>query len=101
MAPYVGGDNFFAHVTASAIAGFASASTSTPADVVKTRLMNSAGSGGQRLGMFATAQQIVHTEGFGALYSGFAPILLRKVIWVTAFFVTFEQLRPLFQTQQQ
>eukprot|EP00960_Hanusia_phi_P076273 768537-Hanusia_phi.AAC.11 len=36
-------DGPLAHLSASAIAGLASASTSTPADVVKTRLMNQAG----------------------------------------------------------
>ncbi len=99
FAPYVGGENLFAHVSASAIAGFASACTSTPADVVKTRLMNSAGSNDPNLGMLGTAKIIVEQEGAAALYRGFLPILLRKVIWVTAFFVTFEQLRPYFNDQ--
>ncbi|CAE7264636.1 PUMP2, partial [Symbiodinium sp. CCMP2456] len=37
------GDGLLSHVGASGIAGFTSACVSTPADVVKTRLMNCAG----------------------------------------------------------
>ena len=43
--PYTGRDNFAAHMSASMVAGVASASTSTPNDVVKTKLMNDAGNG--------------------------------------------------------
>ena len=42
LVPLVG-DNFFAFLGASGVAGLASAVVSTPADVVKTRMMNSAG----------------------------------------------------------
>ena len=55
------GDNFLAFLGASAVAGFASAVVSTPADVVKTRMMNQAG--GQRAyssmlgGVFAIATE--------------------------------------------
>jgi len=94
--PYVG-DNFFAHVSASFVAGVASATTSTPADVVKTRFMAASGGPNQYRGIGQAFVQIVSEEGVQALYKGFVPILVRKVCWVTAFFVTYEQLRPIFQ----
>eukprot|EP00729_Bicosta_minor_P008356 gene8356-12381_t len=79
------------HVTASATAGFASACTSTPADVVKTRLMNQTGketTGQVYTGIADAVTTIVKTEGLATLWSGFAPILTRKVIWCTVFFVS-------------
>lgn len=97
--PYTGGDNFYAHVSASFIAGVASATTSTPADVVKTRLMNSAGGAKEYNGMVDAFSQILKQEGAGAFYKGFVPILCRKVLWVTAFFLTYEQVRPLVNSQ--
>ena len=94
LVPVVG-DNAAAHIGASGIAGVASACTSTPADVVKTRLMNAAGGAGDRqyAGVVDAARTIVRDEGVGALYKGFTPIVVRKVLWCSAFFVTYEQLR--------
>ena len=92
LIPYVG-DNAVAHVGASGIAGVASALTSTPADVVKTRLMNAAG--GQRVyaGVLDAFGTIVRHEGVLALYKGFVPIVVRKVVWCTVFFLGYERLR--------
>jgi hypothetical protein len=94
LAPVVG-DNALAHIGASGIAGVASACTSTPADVVKTRLMNVAGGAGDRqyAGVVDALRTIVRDEGVGALYKGFTPIVVRKVLWCSMFFVTYEQLR--------
>ncbi|CAD7936647.1 unnamed protein product [Amoebophrya sp. A25] len=90
------GDGLTSHVGASGIAGFASACVSTPADVVKTRLMNSAGvKEKQYSGMTDALVSIVKNEGVGALYKGFLPICVRKLIWVTAFFVSYERVRVL------
>jgi hypothetical protein len=91
--PHTGGDNFMAHLSASTTAGVASAVTSTPADVVKTRLMNTAGGVRQYTGMLNGFTTILKEEGAGALYKGFAPIIVRKVIWCTSFFMLYEQLR--------
>ena len=74
LIPYVG-DNFFAHIGASGIAGFASASVSTPADVVKTRLMNQAGaqgSGNVYKGMAHCFTTVLREEGVFALYVVFS-----------------------------
>jgi solute carrier family 25 uncoupling protein 8/9 len=80
------------HVSASGIAGVFSALTSTPADVIKTRLMNQAGQSHEYQGMFQAMVAIPRKEGVLSLYKGFTPILFRKVIWCTLFFVAFERL---------
>ena len=80
------------HVSASGVAGLASALTSTPADVVKTRLMNQAGHAHQYTGMGNAFVTILRTEGLAALYKGFSPILVRKLMWCTTFFVGYEQI---------
>lgn len=88
------GDGFFAHVAASGIAGFSSACVSTPADVVKTRLMNAAGEDvKQYRGMLHGFSQILMQEGVTALYKGFLPICIRKLLWCSAFFVSYEKIR--------
>ena len=102
-------DGPLAHCVASGAAGFTSASISTPLDVVKTSMMSQAGSSGAatqsgrgnssagRLppykGMVDSAVSIVSREGPGALYKGFVPILTRKILWCSAFFMTYEYLR--------
>lgn len=90
--PYLG-PGLASHVSASGIAGFASACVSTPADVVKTRLMNSAGRERAYTGIIDAGTSILRDEGITALYGGFVPILCRKVLWCTCFFVTFERAR--------
>eukprot|EP00933_Yihiella_yeosuensis_P006719 TRINITY_DN111484_c0_g1_i1.p1 TRINITY_DN111484_c0_g1~~TRINITY_DN111484_c0_g1_i1.p1 ORF type:complete len:292 (-),score=51.80 TRINITY_DN111484_c0_g1_i1:163-1038(-) len=98
LSPYLG-EGFFAHVGASGCAGFVSACVSTPADVVKTRLMNSAG--GQQLysGMLHAGFSILKDEGPAALYKGFLPICVRKLIWCAAFFVSYERIRAAVNAQ--
>jgi len=92
LRPYTG-DGFVTHVGASGCAGFASACVSTPADVVKTRLMNAAGGKQEYRGMVHAGYRIMLDEGPAALYKGFIPICLRKLIWCGTFFVCYEQVR--------
>ncbi len=92
LVPLVG-DNAAAHVGASGVAGVASALTSTPADVVKTRLMGAAGGPRVYSGVVDAFATIVRTEGVLALYKGFVPIVVRKVLWCSAFFLCYERLR--------
>lgn len=92
LIPHVG-DNFFAFLGASAIAGLASAVVSTPSDVVKTRMMNSAGGTRAYSSMFAGVVDITRHEGPLALYKGFAPIFVRKIMWCSTFFLVYEELR--------
>jgi len=98
LIPYLG-DNFFSHLGASGVAGFASACVSTPADVVKTRLMNQAGGAQAYKGMIDCVTNIYASEGFFALYKGFTPILLRKLLWTSAFFVTYERARKMINAE--
>jgi hypothetical protein len=102
-------DGPLSHCVASGAAGFTSASISTPVDVVKTNMMNRAGSSGMAAqsgrgksapsrpppykGMADAALSIVSKEGPGALYKGFLPILTRKILWCPTFFMTYEYLR--------
>jgi len=95
------GEGIVTHVGASTVAGFASACTSTPADVVKTRLMDAAGSENRKYtSVVGTFRTILSEEGFFALYKGFTPIVTRKMIWCTVFFVSYEQLRAVFNAGQ-
>merc|ERR1712060_1003800 len=92
LAPYLG-TGLLAHVGASGCAGFTSACVSTPADVIKTRLMNSAGGEKQYRGMLHAGSRILTEEGPVALYKGFVPICLRKLVWCGVFFVSYERIR--------
>ena len=89
------GDNPVAHVGASGVAGVASACTSTPADVVKTRLMNQSGGVPKYSGVLDALASILREEGALALYKGFVPIVVRKVLWCSLFFVSYERVRSL------
>lgn len=97
LIPYLG-DNAMAHLGASSLSGVCSAVVSTPSDVVKTRLMNAAGQakGDQYKGVVDAVRCIVRDEGATALYKGFVPICARKVVWCSAFFLLYEQLRAAF-----
>lgn len=90
--PYFG-EGFATHVLSSGAAGFCSACVSTPADVVKTRLMNSAGQEKAYTGMLNAGYTILKDEGPAALYKGFWPICTRKLIWCASFFVCYENIR--------
>lgn len=98
LQPYLG-TGFLSHVAASGIAGFTSACTSTPVDVIKTRLMNSAGGQKQYSGIVDAGCQIVKQEGPSALYKGFLPICVRKLVWCATFFVSYEQIRAAVNKQ--
>ena len=80
------------HLMASAVAALASALVSTPADVVKTRLMNQAGGVHAYSGVFDAFIGIPRREGFRALYKGFGAIISRKLVWCALFFVSYEQM---------
>jgi len=89
-------DGTLAHFAASGGAGFVSAVFSTPVDVVKTRLMNQAGGGGEKgivryTGVYDAFRRIPQIEGIGALYKGFLPLAARKVVWTVAYFLAYER----------
>ena len=94
LIPYVG-EGFAAFLGASTVAAFASATVSTPADVVKTRMMNMTGdkTAVQYKGMLDGLIRTAREEGGMALYKGFTPILVRKVVWCSVFFPVYEMSR--------
>mmetsp|Transcript_70432 Transcript_70432/g.228997 ORF Transcript_70432/g.228997 Transcript_70432/m.228997 type:complete len:293 (-) Transcript_70432:35-913(-) len=98
LVPYTG-EGLLSHVGASGCAGFTSACVSTPADVVKTRLMNAAGGEQQYRGMLHAGSRILMDEGPAALYKGFIPICVRKLVWCAVFFVTYERIREGFNVR--
>ena len=85
------GDGFWSFLGASAVAGLAAAAVSTPADVLKTRLMDQAG--GRRLykGMADALVATVSQQGVSQLYAGFVPIFVRKLIFCSTFFICYEE----------
>lgn len=102
--PLYGNDSPLSHLGSSSLAGVVTAITSTPADVIKTRLMNDAGQNYKESsgvvaphapyrGFVKSAVRIYKEEGVLALYKGFWPICVRRTIWCTVFFLSYEKIR--------
>lgn len=91
-------DGLWTYLLASSAAALASACTSTPADVVKTRLMAQAGrdddekGGGERMNAAQMLRHLLKSDGLGALYKGFVPVCVRKIVWCACFFSLYESL---------
>jgi len=85
------------HIMASICAGLVAATMGTPADVVKTRIMNQPtdvnGKGLLYKGSWDCLQQTCGKEGFLALYKGFLPCWIRMAPWSLTFWLSFEQIR--------
>ncbi|XP_069125185.1 mitochondrial uncoupling protein 4-like [Argopecten irradians] len=89
-------DNYVTHTIASATSGLVAATLGTPADNVKTRIMNQPTENGKGLlykGSVDCLLTTVKQEGFWALYRGFVPIWLRMAPWSLTFWLTYEQVR--------
>ncbi|XP_062121374.1 LOW QUALITY PROTEIN: mitochondrial uncoupling protein 4-like [Drosophila sulfurigaster albostrigata] len=90
-------DNRLIQFMAAMIAGFTGAVLSTPADVVKSRIMNQPtdekGRGLHYKGMIDCFTKLVREEGVVAMYKGFLPFWLRVGPWAMVFWTTFEQIR--------
>lgn len=90
-------DNYITHIMASVCAGFSAAVLGTPADVIKTRIMNqptdSTGKGLVYKSSIDCLMKTVNNEGILALYKGFFPVWIRLAPWALTFWVSFEQLR--------
>jgi len=93
--PYTG-DGFVSFLGASVVAGVTSAVVSTPVDVVKTRMMNMATGTREYKNIFSGLVSITKNEGFLSLYSGFVPIVIRKILWCSSFFNVYEQIKKIF-----
>ncbi|XP_054707819.1 mitochondrial uncoupling protein 4-like [Uloborus diversus] len=92
-------DDWLTHMIASSCSGLVAATLGTPADVIKTRVMNqptdSRGKGLFYKSSIDCLLKTVHQEGFMALYKGFVPIWTRMAPWSITFWVTYEELRRL------
>jgi len=77
-------------------AGLVSAVLGTPADVVKTRMMNQPvtpdGKGVYYSSSFNCLKQAITHEGFFSLYKGFLPCWLRMAPWSMTFWFVYEEL---------
>ncbi|XP_039289697.1 mitochondrial uncoupling protein 4 isoform X4 [Nilaparvata lugens] len=90
-------DSHLTHVLASGCAGLVAATMGTPADVVKTRVMNQPtdleGRGILYKSSVDCLMKTVENEGFFALYKGFLPVWIRMAPWSLTFWLSFEQIR--------
>ncbi|XP_076873464.1 mitochondrial uncoupling protein 4 isoform X2 [Brachyhypopomus gauderio] len=90
-------DNCLCHGLASTCSGLVAATMGTPADVVKTRIMNQPrDSNGRGLLYKSSVDCLIQTvkgEGFLSLYKGFLPTWLRMAPWSMTFWLSFEQIR--------
>ena len=83
-------DTVFCHGLASLHSGFWSTLASTPADVIKTRLMADSNNT-----MSQCARDIIKNEGIASLWKGFLPNWFRLAPWQFIFWITYEQLRKI------
>lgn len=90
-------DNIKCHGLSSICSGLVAAAMGTPADVIKTRIMNqprdSYGRGLLYKSSLDCLVQSVRGEGFWSLYKGFLPTWMRMAPWSITFWLTFEQIR--------
>ena len=85
-------DDVYCHALASVCAGFVATCMSTPADVLKTRIMAQPT---RYRGSMDCLRQTVSNEGLLALYKGFFPIWARMGPKALVLYLTLEQLRTL------
>ena len=88
-------DGPLTHILGGFMAGVVASVTSTPVDVVKTRMQNCAP--GQYRNPLDCALKTVRGEGPRALYKGFVPTLVRQAPYLVVMFVTLEQCKLLWR----
>lgn len=92
-------DNWVCHGMSSGCSCFVAAVLGTPADVVKTRIMNQPrdenGVGRFYRSSFDCVSKTIRKEGFFSLYKGFIPIWSRMAPWSLTFWLTWEEIRKL------
>jgi solute carrier family 25 uncoupling protein 27 len=91
-------DQTVTHALSSLCAGAVAATLGTPAEVLKTRVMNQptcpeTGQGTLYKGAYDCLRQTVHNEGAAALYKGWLPTWARMAPWSMVFFLSFEKMR--------
>ncbi|KAM9382974.1 mitochondrial uncoupling protein 4 [Phaethornis superciliosus] len=92
-------DSTVTHSVASCCSGLVAAVLGTPADVVKTRIMNQPRDTQGRGLLYKSSMdclvQTVQGEGFMSLYKGFIPTWMRMAPWSLVFWLTYEQIRKI------
>ena len=83
-------DDYVIHTLSSICSGLIAATIGTPADVIKTRIMNEPELYKGSVDCFMKA---VKNEGFISLYKGFFPTWARMAPWSLTFWLSYEQLR--------
>lgn len=78
------------HFSASLLAGLVATTVCSPADVVKTRIMNAKGQGGSAVSILTNA---VKNEGAGFMFRGWLPSFIRLGPHTIVTFLVLEQLR--------
>lgn len=78
------------HFSASLLAGLVATTVCSPADVVKTRIMNAKGTSGGAVSILKTA---VKNEGVGFMFRGWLPSFIRLGPHTIVTFLVLEQLR--------
>ncbi|XP_063771293.1 mitochondrial uncoupling protein 4 [Pseudophryne corroboree] len=90
-------DNSVCHSVSSICSGLVAATLGTPADVIKTRIMNQPRDKHGRGILYKSSTdcfiQAVRGEGFPSLYKGFIPTWMRMAPWSLVFWLTYEQIR--------
>lgn len=84
------GDTTTTHAVSSLTAGLVGAAFGTPADVIKSRIMNTPDLYKSTLDCLA---KTVKNEGVGALWTGFIPVWLRFAPWSLTFWIVNEKIR--------
>lgn len=83
-------------------AGLVGAIMATPADVIKTRVMNQTTDEHGRSLYYKSSidclMKTVEQEGFWALYKGFLPTWIRMGPWSMTFWLSYEQIRKVMGT---
>ncbi|CAG5123306.1 unnamed protein product [Candidula unifasciata] len=94
-------DNHVTHTLASACSGLVAALMGTPADVIKSRVMNQPTKDGKGLlysGSVDCLLKTVRQEGFLSLYKGLLPIWTRMAPWSLVFWLSYEEMRKISGT---
>ncbi|XP_048189344.1 mitochondrial brown fat uncoupling protein 1 [Perognathus longimembris pacificus] len=92
-------DDVPCHLLSALVAGFSATLLSSPADVVKTRFINSPP--GQYRSVPSCAMTMFTKEGPTAFFKGFVPSFLRLGSWNIIMFVTFEKLKHVLMKSRQ
>ncbi|CAF0874752.1 unnamed protein product [Didymodactylos carnosus] len=81
------------HFLAAMSAGFVAAVTTSPIDLIKSRIMNAPS--GRYRSVIDCGRQVLRAEGLRGFYTGFVPVWLRIGPHTMVTFLVFEQLRRL------